>query len=673
MVDMKTLTIDSQQFEIVDAEARTRLNELQSAVGSPLVASTVSAMTDHNKVYVYTGSESGYTSGNWYYWNGTAWTSGGVYNAVAIETDDTLSIADMAADAKATGDEITDLKSNVDQSLDAYLIEWTENAYIKTNVSAGTTVSLTPSTLSGYRCAVVDCVPGDKFTINAVGKSTPRAWAFLDSNNALLSVSATMTTCTDYLLTAPSNAAKLVLNDAPEGGVFNTISLKGVYISDTVSCLKTDIRNNKNGIYGGENGVFFEQGSASFVDGILTPSNSNTVVRLYDLSPVYLTRNTEIAVGTGFLVYVAQTRETVDGYERVQNTTSGYVGGTINIPINGLFFMFVKKENSGTITPEDAEDAIVIKHIKRKTIDTTLPKNPYKNIVWSNVRDITSVSHTHCTTQEHFLTLKAKYDHVAISNYHPSVPYYPLSNYFTDTDGVLASPNAEHFSFDDVAASVHINSVGGVLASEDAGFDGTLFDGIEDGYNSLIVRNGGGITLNHPKWSGLSATEVENIISFGGVFAIEIWNATCEQLNGTGYALDIWDSVLSDGIQVFGTCVPDHEAQYRPAEDRHPFGYNHMLVINGTEDEILHAYRTGKFYGTLYNDGLTLESYTLSNGQLSIEVSEASTFVFKTATRSVSVDTAAKTATFAANDTDVFVRCEVSRGSNKLFTNAIIL
>lgn len=82
--------------------------------GSPLVASTVAEMTDQTRVYVYTGSESGYTAGNWYYWDGSAWTSGGVYNATAVSTDTTLSVAGKAADAKATGDEIADLKDDFD-------------------------------------------------------------------------------------------------------------------------------------------------------------------------------------------------------------------------------------------------------------------------------------------------------------------------------------------------------------------------------------------------------------------------------------------------------------------------------------------------------------------------------------------------------------------------------
>ena len=83
--------------------------------GSPLVASTVAGMTDHDKVYVYVGSETGYTSGHWYYYDGDSWEDGGVYNSVAVQTDTTLTLSGVAADAKKTGDEISDLKSQIAQ------------------------------------------------------------------------------------------------------------------------------------------------------------------------------------------------------------------------------------------------------------------------------------------------------------------------------------------------------------------------------------------------------------------------------------------------------------------------------------------------------------------------------------------------------------------------------
>lgn len=59
------------------------LTDWREAVWSPTPAATVSAMTDQSAVYLYTGSESGYTKGDWYYYNGSAWTSGGAYNSVA--------------------------------------------------------------------------------------------------------------------------------------------------------------------------------------------------------------------------------------------------------------------------------------------------------------------------------------------------------------------------------------------------------------------------------------------------------------------------------------------------------------------------------------------------------------------------------------------------------------
>lgn len=75
----KPITLGDLQYYTEELTAK-----YHTLFSSPLVASTAAAMTDTEKVYVYTGSESGYTAGNWYYYNGSAWVSGGVYNALAI-------------------------------------------------------------------------------------------------------------------------------------------------------------------------------------------------------------------------------------------------------------------------------------------------------------------------------------------------------------------------------------------------------------------------------------------------------------------------------------------------------------------------------------------------------------------------------------------------------------
>lgn len=59
---------------------RAKFDDLQSQVsglasGSPLVASSTAEMTDTSRVYVNT------TDGHWYYWNGSVWSDGGVYQS----------------------------------------------------------------------------------------------------------------------------------------------------------------------------------------------------------------------------------------------------------------------------------------------------------------------------------------------------------------------------------------------------------------------------------------------------------------------------------------------------------------------------------------------------------------------------------------------------------------
>jgi len=57
-------------------------------VGTPLTADSVDNMIDTDKIYIYTGSESGYANGDWYYYDGTNWVSGGVYNSTAVTFDE---------------------------------------------------------------------------------------------------------------------------------------------------------------------------------------------------------------------------------------------------------------------------------------------------------------------------------------------------------------------------------------------------------------------------------------------------------------------------------------------------------------------------------------------------------------------------------------------------------
>ena len=116
---------------------------IMGQIGAPYIATTVAGMTDKTRVYVYQGSESGYTSGNWYYWNGSAWTSGGTYNSAAVDTDKTLTQSDKPADSAVVGKEIGSLKESIDyestmlkNELDDF-IDKSNNLFNKESVSDG--------------------------------------------------------------------------------------------------------------------------------------------------------------------------------------------------------------------------------------------------------------------------------------------------------------------------------------------------------------------------------------------------------------------------------------------------------------------------------------------------------------------------------------------------------
>lgn len=123
LTDIPDITVISDNLDLIDSaikeEANTNKEYIDNQIivtreqlGSPLVAHTVSEMEDETHIYVYVGSETGYTAGNWYYYDGSDWVSGGVYNSEGIQTDKTLTVPDMAADAEVVGNEITDLKSD---------------------------------------------------------------------------------------------------------------------------------------------------------------------------------------------------------------------------------------------------------------------------------------------------------------------------------------------------------------------------------------------------------------------------------------------------------------------------------------------------------------------------------------------------------------------------------
>lgn len=79
---MKTLTLNGNTYDVGGGSG-----------GQPTPVSTAAAMVDHDVIYLYTGSESGYTAGHLYYWDGSTWVDGGSYGGGggSVTVDSTMS------------------------------------------------------------------------------------------------------------------------------------------------------------------------------------------------------------------------------------------------------------------------------------------------------------------------------------------------------------------------------------------------------------------------------------------------------------------------------------------------------------------------------------------------------------------------------------------------------
>ena len=239
------------------SEATSKYNEAISAIngakefyGSPLVAATAAAMTDTNKVYVYTGSETGYTAGNWYHYDGTNWVSGGVYNSAAVNTDETLSVSGMAADSAKVGQEISGLKedfNNSQNTIKIYVADITGNEIVYYSKgwieTSGNTVDINTINQGDFVHAVVPCVEGDQFTISGTGAAAARLWAFITNDGSRLTVASASETQTNYVIKAPANSAYLVLNartSSEKIGCFKGTAFYTQYLEDKKNFANTE-------------------------------------------------------------------------------------------------------------------------------------------------------------------------------------------------------------------------------------------------------------------------------------------------------------------------------------------------------------------------------------------------------------------------------------------------
>lgn len=211
------MTVNGQDYMMLDSEARAGVAAEQTArlAGDAAVLAQLAPEFAENTAN---------TAGEYVTYQGT------VYKLPAGH-DVGVTWANTQKVATNLGSSISDLNRALGDSTDNPLVDSWVNGY---NLPNFDTSLGSPTSSGSMRYAKIPCNKGDVFTISAKGATAARAWAFADTNDAIITRAEASVTVTNMELTAPANGY-LVINDTKENGAFIRRSYKGRLLDTKVT------------------------------------------------------------------------------------------------------------------------------------------------------------------------------------------------------------------------------------------------------------------------------------------------------------------------------------------------------------------------------------------------------------------------------------------------------
>lgn len=287
--------------------------------------------------------------------------------------------------------------------------------------------------------------------------------------------------------------------------------------------------------------------------------------------------------------------------------------------------------------------------------------------------------------------------------YRARLPFTEGELAFSNVPGdAILSPNAEHHSFTNSPSHIccpgsafisgNIDPQGNKYRVKDhgfrVGFGGPWQEAFEGMLAEMKFPDSGGITICHPTWfSRLTDDHVFEMLDFDpGVIGIEIYNDYSAKRKWfeepdfiapdeeePGFSLNMWDRILSTGRRCWGFCVPDHSVE----KGTNWNGRNILLVAEFTEHECLNAYRQGRFYGCLKDNGLSIDEFKVTESSIFVSVNRKASITFITQTgvvRTVDGESASYPLRPNAGDSNpLFVRVEVADNQGeRLFLQPVV-
>ena len=253
--------------------------------------------------------------------------------------DDTLSVSGAAADAKKTGDELTDLKADLNEITGNSAIPYTINGYYNTSTVGNTVDFDTPSLSPNFKSAVIACGEGDTFTVNGIGGSNGRLWAFLDSTKKVTRRETNNYEINNKVIKAASGETYLVvcnnINTLP-----NAKSYYGEIIRASVENLKTnsadkaELKSLESAFYGLQNEqvpIMLIKDSYVTNAGAIEPY-AGWYCTVYIPVTGYKTIRVKSSVKSGYNIFTDANKNKVGNNFTVQTSYSD-----VNVPSNAVY------------------------------------------------------------------------------------------------------------------------------------------------------------------------------------------------------------------------------------------------------------------------------------------------------------------------------------------------
>lgn len=131
------------------------------------------------------------------------------------------------------------------------------------------------------------------------------------------------------------------------------------------------------------------------------------------------------------------------------------------------------------------------------------------------------------------------------------------------------------------------------------------------------TRSGGFIVVNHSRWhKNFDHCPLQRLEAWRGYAGIEIFNSTIGRLEGSAYAVDHWDQLLSQGRKVWGFANDDC---HLPVDDI-GYGWNVVGAAEATPDAIQAAVMNGRFYAST---GVVISRIEVEANRILVETENA--------------------------------------------------